>query len=326
MIGWTLTRAGRDPTFVLGTSVPQLGGWARLGSGPHAVVEAIADGCAREDWARLAPALALLLDGEAGPADPSRVAEWQALAHSVPADGRVLALAGGAAEAAGGPGPRLERLALERGSEWWGACVREDRGRFRFRAFHRGRFILEAGLQVPGRRNVLAALATVAACQRLDVPAPEIRQALEEFAGVSRDFESRGNYRGVTLVDDEADGPEALGAALQLGRRVYGVRRIWAVLFAPQGMEAPELRNRYSGALAPADEVVLAGSAANDVLASACVATGLRVRQVASLDDAILVLDRHLEPGDVLVTLGAGDVGTIIDAFIRRLPRDRPGR
>ena len=53
---------------------------------------------------------------------------------------------------------------------------------------------------------------------------------------------------------------------------------------------------------------------------------GVGVRGAATLDDAILELDRHLEPGDVLVTLGAGDVGTISDAFIRRLPRDRPGR
>ena len=49
-------------------------------------------------------------------------------------------------------------------------------------------------------------------------------------------------------------------------------------------------------------------------------------RRAGCLDDAISELDRHLEPGDVLVTLGTGDVGTISDAFIRRLPRDRQGR
>ena len=54
-------------------------------------------------------------------------------------------------------------------------------------------------------------------------------------------------------------------------------------------------------------------------------AAGIRALSVASLDAAVLELDRHLEPGDVLVTLGAGDVGTISDAFIRRLSRDRPG-
>ena len=54
-------------------------------------------------------------------------------------------------------------------------------------------------------------------------------------------------------------------------------------------------------------------------------AAGIPARSAASLDEALSELDRHLEPGDVLLTLGAGDVGTIADAFIRRLPRDRPG-
>jgi UDP-N-acetylmuramate--alanine ligase len=61
-------------------------------------------------------------------------------------------------------------------------------------------------------------------------------------------------------------------------------------------------------------------------LVAALAASGTPARWTASLDDAILELDRHLEPGDVLVTLGAGDVGTISDAFIRRLSRDRHGR
>jgi UDP-N-acetylmuramate--alanine ligase len=142
---------------------------------------------------------------------------------------------------------------------------------------------------------------------------------------------------------------------------VFGDRRIWAVLLAPGTALASEARSRYIAALSPADEVVIAGRGAppglagcqrpdpaddttNPIpstdaagseppgdtearaLARALTMAGKRSRSVASLDDAILELDRHLEPGDVLVTLGAGDVGTISDAFFRRLPRDRPGR
>jgi UDP-N-acetylmuramate--alanine ligase len=68
------------------------------------------------------------------------------------------------------------------------------------------------------------------------------------------------------------------------------------------------------------------GATEAEALVGALLLAGVRARSVASLDDAIMELDRHLEPGDVLVTLGAGDVGTISDAFFRRLPRDRPGR
>ena len=55
-----------------------------------------------------------------------------------------------------------------------------------------------------------------------------IKEALEEFGGISRGFESRGSYRGVTLVDDEAPGPLAVGEALAVAREVFGRRRLWA--------------------------------------------------------------------------------------------------
>jgi UDP-N-acetylmuramate--alanine ligase len=182
-------------------------------------------------------------------------------------------------------------------------------------------------LQVPGRRNVLSALAAVAACTRLEVPAVEIQQALEEFTGVSRDFESRGSYRGVTLVDDARHHPAGCGEAIALARQVFGDRRIWAVLEAPVGLEEWREPSRYVTALGLADEVLLAGRGgrAPHVLEGVLAAAGVRARSAPDRDAALCELDRHLEPGDVLVTLGAGDEGTISDAFIRRLSRDRPG-
>jgi UDP-N-acetylmuramate--alanine ligase len=350
MIGWTLTHSGVDPTVVLGAAAPQLGGRGRLGAGPHVVVEAGADGghagvTAAVQWSWLAPRLAVLLDpdGTEDHGKSTRVETLQALVASVPGTGLVLARAGSeTVESALGPpglGPEapVEWLSLERGAAWWGADFREDRGRFRFRIFHRGRFVTELQLQVPGMRPVWGALAAVAAGVWLNLPAGQIQQALQEFTGIAGDFESRGSYRGVTLVNDRGASPAAVVEALRLGRRVFGDRRIWAVLPAPEEPVASRTRERYAAALALADEVVLAGrgrGTATDsedaldrgTLAGALAAAGMRARSVASLDLAILELDRHLEPGDVLVTLGAGDVGTISDAFIRRLPRVRPGR
>ena len=71
------------------------------------------------------------------------------------------------------------------------------------------------------------------------------------------------------------------------------------------------------------DEEGVAGGPGAGSLAEALIGAGARVDRVAGLDGAIRELDRNLEPGDVLVTLGAGDVGTIADAFLRRLSRDR---
>jgi UDP-N-acetylmuramate--alanine ligase len=332
MIGWTLTRAGLDPTVILGTAAPQLGGWARYGAGPHVVVEAIE---APEGIGPTGPRLAVVLDAGPDPCEAvaAREAALRRFAVAIPPDGSVLAERTELIAAAmRGAGAGVEWLSLERGGGWWGADLREEGGRYRFRAFNRGRFAVELRLRVPGLRNVMPALAAVAACGRLDVPAPEIKQGLEEFAGVSRDFESRGSYRGVTLVDDQGRGASAVAEALAIGREVFGTRRLWAALLAPAA-PASDDDGRLSAALAAADHVLIAeaGPPGGDgggarALARSLAARGLRARWAARLDDAISELDRQLEPGDVLVTLGAGDVGTISDAFIRRLSRDRQGR
>jgi UDP-N-acetylmuramate--alanine ligase len=200
--------------------------------------------------------------------------------------------------------------------------LREDRGRYRFRVFHQGRFAAEIRLQVPGRANVLGALAALAACDRAEVPTRQIKQALEEFAGVSGGFESRGSYRGVTLVDDDASEPGDVADALALARTVHGRRRLWAVV----GASGPP-RAAMADALAWADRVLVLGGAVDaDAWSSMLGGAGIAARGAADLDEALSDLDRHLEPGDVLLTLGSGDVGTIADAFLRRLPRDRQGR
>jgi UDP-N-acetylmuramate--alanine ligase len=332
MIGWTLARSGRDPTVLLGRSAKQLGGWARLGAGRHLVLDATAGfAFASAACAQLAPSLAVLLE-DADQTDPgagaaAEAAIWKSLVESLPEEGLVLAHAGStvARQTAANRGRAVQWLALERGSDWWGADLREDRGRYRFRAFWHGRFVTELRLRVPGRRNVLCALAAVASCSRLEVPPAEIQQSLEEFTGVSGEFESRGSYRGVTLIADAGIDPAAVGDALRLARSVFGKRRLWAVLDAPAVDGDGGVKEHHAAALAPADEVLLVGKGDSTAPVEPLAATGIRGRRVAGLDAAIMELDRNLEPGDVLVTLGAGDVGTISDVFIRRLWRDRPG-
>lgn len=336
MIGWTLTQAGLDPTIVLGSEVPQLGGWGRMGSGPHFVVEAIEG---PGEIGPTSPQLALLLDVGAGlpGRDEGQARAIRQFAESVPADGYVLAFEDNPiiAEAAQGLESVVEWISLERGNGWWGADLREERGRYRFRAFHNGRFALEVRLRVPGRRQVLGALAALAACDRLAVPLREIKQGLEEFTGLSRDFESRGSYRGVTLVDDAGSDPASVTETLTLARQVFGPRRIWTVICTGEGAEPGGADANYSAAFAAADRVLVTegsgretgseGTLANS-LVDTLVGSGVNAREAAGLDDVIRELDGNLEPGDVLVTLGAGDVGTIADAFIRRLSRDHQGR
>ena len=318
MVGWTLTHAGLDPTVILGTPSPQLGGCGRLGLGPHVVVEA--------EGVDHPGAEIVLIHDESDPSmRSSLIGRW---AEAAPPGGYVLGFADEREAIGSSPDSlaEVERFSLAPGHDWWGADVREDRGLYRFRAFHRGRFAVEVRLQVPGRHHVLGALAAVAICGRIDLTSRAIKEALEEFGGVSRGFESRGSYRGVTLVDDEAPGPLAVGEALALAREVFGRRRLCAAYRpAPGGDGSWPLPSEFAAAdrvWIVDEEGPTAGSSAG-ALVGTLVGAGILAERASGLEEAIRGLDRYLEPGDVLVTLGSGEVGTIADAFLRRLSRDR---
>ena len=322
MVGWALTHAGLDPTIVLGTSSPQIGGSGRLGLGPHVVVEADSGPV---DLGLSGPEIVLLHD-EANPKDRAKVLRgW---AEVAPSGGYILGFAD-EREAPGSPPEtraEVERFSLAPGHDWWGADLRSVGGYYRFRAFHRGRFAMEVRLQVPGRHHVLGALAAVAICGRVDLTTRAIKEALEEFGGISRGFESRGSFRGVTLVDDEGLEPLAVGEALGLAREVFGRRRLCAAYRPDPDCDSfgpdPSEFSAADRVWVIDEEGPTAGSIARS-LVEALVASGLWVGRASGLEGAIRELDRHLEPGDVLVTLGAGGVGTIADAFLRRLSRDR---
>jgi UDP-N-acetylmuramate--alanine ligase len=322
MMASVLARAGMDPTVVLATRSSQLGGWGRLGRGPTAVVETASE---PEEIEQLAPWLTLLMIRATGPAASPACRRLIETSADVSRGGVLVA---GELELGElrvrGTGP-VEKVGLRREDDWWGTDLREEQGRFRFRAFYQGTFVAEVRLRVPGLGPVLCAMAALAAGMRLDVPISAIRDALEEFAGVSRGFESRGSFRGVTLVDDEAQDPASVDETLSVGRMIYGRRRLWAVLGPGRG--STDLAEAFVAPLSRADRVLVVGREGLCGTWTSAVRSldeqGVSAVSVADRDEAVDRLDRQLEPGDVLITLGSGQVGTIADAFLGRLPRDR---
>ena len=185
-----------------------------------------------------------------------------------------------------------------------------------------------------GRHALLYALAAMAAWTRPDVPARVSRRGPEEFACRARDLESRGSDRGVTLVDVEAIDAAAVAGRRSVVGQVFGPSRLREVVQAEANAGGIAGRHSSVSALADADRISatdghpLSTSRPRGawVLVQAPVDGGVRARWAATLDEAISDLGRHLEPGDVRVTLGSGDVGTISDASLRRLPGHRHGR
>jgi UDP-N-acetylmuramate--alanine ligase len=335
MIAAVLARGGLDPTIVVGGRLHAIGSNARLGHGQFLVAEADeSDG----SFLRLAPALTVItnIDREHldhyGNLDQVRQA-FVYFANRVPFYG-VTVLCGD------DPGvrailPRVTRRALlygtgpEVGVQASDVRLKPHGSQFRVRAS--GGELGEIELQVPGAHNVLNALAAVAVGLEVEVGFGHIAEALASFRGVGRRFETRGEAAGVRVVDDYGHHPTEIATTLAAAR---GLGRT-LVVFQPHRFSRTALLREEFGTVwgdaarvwvldvYAAGEAPIPGISGQTVVDSAC-AAGARHISFASTADAIEQIAAESRPGDVVITLGAGDVWKLGDAVLERL-RQRAG-
>jgi len=342
MTGWILTAADLAPAVVIGAEVCGLGlnGWD--GGGPHFVVESCEF---QRNFLNLTPYDAVILGIEPDHFDcfphfDEAVAAFAAFAQKVPDDGRLLIHAGCEATRAAclAAGAIIETFAVESPADWQACDLRTTREGTRFRMFRFGEYLAEIRLRIPGRHNVANALAAAALAHAAGARPSAIVEGLEEFPGIRRRFELAGSWRGVTLIDDYAHHPTAVAATLTTARERFAGRKLWCVFQPHQVSRTQALLDEFASSLVDCDQLLVApvfaarervGEEPVELareLASRVVSRGGRARAVDSLDRALSTLDDELQPGDVLLTLGAGDIGKVHYAFNRRLQRNHQAR
>jgi UDP-N-acetylmuramate--alanine ligase len=184
-------------------------------------------------------------------------------------------------------------------------------------------------LKVPGRHNMLNALAAVAVAVELDVPFDRIAGALREFRGAERRFELRGEERGVMVVDDYGHHPTEIAAVIAAARA--GLDRRVVVAFQPHRYSrTQQLLPEFAAALRAADQILLtdiypAGEpplpgVTIEALADAVEAAAPgRVRLVKPLDSLPAAIAALARAGDIVITLGAGSIGTMAAPILTAL-------
>jgi UDP-N-acetylmuramate--alanine ligase len=189
-------------------------------------------------------------------------------------------------------------------------------------------------LSVPGRHNLLNALAAIAVGGELGLSFDRIAGGLKDFRGAERRFEVRGEPRGILLVDDYGHHPTEIAAVLAAAKTLN--RRI-VVAFQPHRYSrTASLMDAFGPALEGADHVVLTDiyAAGEDPIAgvtldalAASIRTTLTVPLdvVPSLDDVVAAIVRAAKPGDVVITLGAGSIGTLPDRLLGALDTGSAG-
>ncbi|HEU5320960.1 MAG TPA: UDP-N-acetylmuramate--L-alanine ligase, partial [Methylomirabilota bacterium] len=218
LVGAVLAEGRHDPTIVVGGRVTSLGGNARLGQGEFLVAEADeSDG----SFLKLAPTIAVVTT-----IDAEHLDHWGSL--DAIRDGFVafvnkVPFYGAAVLCLDEPNiqtliPRIEKriitYGLESAADLVGRHLRLAGMTSRFEVVHRGSTLGECALQIPGRHNVLNALAAIAVGLDLEIPFATIAKGLAAFAGVQRRFQVRGSAAGVTVVDDYGHHPAEIRATL----------------------------------------------------------------------------------------------------------------
>jgi len=334
MVSTCLHRSGLDPTVVIGGRLDTFGSSARLGQGDYLVAEADeSDG----SFLLLDPTVAVVTN-----IDPEHMEHWKTFdalvdgfttfANRVPFYGfSVVCLDHPVVQSML---PRLRRKTLTYGRSPQ-ADFRADRVRahgrsIEFRVWRRDEELGELRLGLPGQHNVLNALAATAVSLELDIPFDKVQAALEGFSGVDRRFSERAVVDDVIIVDDYGHHPVEIAATLQAAAEGWEERRIVAVFQPHRYTRVHDLLPDFCRSFHRAHHVVVcpvyaAGEAPipgvnTDTIVEGLTAGGHRSAVgVADLDAATAHLAEFVRPGDLVITLGAGDVNRVCGALAERL-------
>jgi UDP-N-acetylmuramate--alanine ligase len=217
---------------------------------------------------------------------------------------------------------------------WRIADVVEEPTRVSFRLHRPDGEALEVTLPKPGLHLARNAAGVLALLAELDYDLEKAAQGLASFAGVHRRFEARGTIGGVTIVDDYAIHPTEIAATLRAAS-AGGYRRIWAVFQPHRYSRTLELHREFGAAFAGADEVVVTDVYAaweapvpgvtGELVADAVeTRTGAHVTYVSHRGDLAAFLADRVAPGDLVLTLGAGDISLLPDELARLLAGGDP--
>jgi UDP-N-acetylmuramate--alanine ligase len=342
MVGAVLAEARFDPTIVVGGRVASLGSNARLGQGEYLVAEADeSDG----SFLKLAPTIAIVTTIDAEHLD--HYGSLDAIGDAFVAFVNKVPFYGVAVLCLDQPNiqrliPRIEKrivtYGLESGADLEGRRVHLAGLTSRFEVLQRGKLLGEISLHVPGRHNVLNALATVGVGLDLEIPFATIQKALAAFSGVQRRFQVLGQARGVTVVDDYGHHPAEIRATLAAAKAGFDCRVV--TVFQPHRYTRTlHLRQEFLTAFNQADALIVmdiyaAGEPAIPGITAEDLVDGIRShghRDVIYLGSDRTRIVEHLSDivrtGDLVITLGAGDVSQLGPELLKRLSTDsRTGR
>jgi UDP-N-acetylmuramate--alanine ligase len=325
MIAHALLACGGDPSFVVGGTVPQLGGGSRSGASDFFVAEA----CEYDrSFHHLHPQVAIITNVEEDHLDCYKdlseiIESFRHFAQLVPDDG--LIIAGGkdprVIKTLAGLTTRVELCAIgDGGFSWTAKTTGIENGCYRGEIQYKGQTVAMIRLSVAGEHNLINATMAVAACHACGIEPQKAADAIGTFLGVDRRMAEVGKVNGATVVDDYGHHPTEIRATLKALREKYQPRRLLCVFQPHQHSRTRFLLEDFATSFAQADETIVPDIyfvrdsesekqrvSAQD-LVSRITQNGQRARHLPQFSSIVEYLKEEIGQGDLVVTMGAGNV------------------
>ena len=190
-----------------------------------------------------------------------------------------------------------------------------------------GKVMGELSLSIPGQHNIENALAALVAGLKFGAPVVELLKGLESFSGAKRRFENKGSVNGVTVIDDYGHHPTEVRVTLETAKRFIGTGKV-IVIFQPHRYSRTAMFvSEFAQVLGIADQVFLleiyaASETAIPGVSSIQIANAMaspKVKFEPSMIDVVNLAVEVAQPGDLIITLGAGDVNLLVPLILQTL-------
>lgn len=329
MIAEILLRADTDPTLSIGGILHSIGGNIRIGKSGYFVTEACEY---TNSFLSFFPKIGLILNVEEDHLDFFRDiheirASFHKFASLLPRDGLLII---------NGEIPSLESVTQELSCPiitfgkdsaftYSYSNLSYDETACPTFTLHSGSHTDTVTLSVPGKHNIYNAMAAIALSDALQLPRATALAALKDFHGTDRRFEYKGQIGGVTIIDDYAHHPTEITATLQAAEK-YPHKTLWCVFQPHTYSRTKAFLPEFAKALSLADRVVLADIYAaretdtlgisSRTLQEEIIKEGKECLYFPSFDEIENFLLEHCTPGDLLITMGAGDVVKIGESLL----------
>jgi len=336
--GWLvycLRQAGLDLNFIIGAEITQLGSSSGTGGSKYFVAEA----CEYDrSFLNLNPKIACILNIEQDHLDYYKdeneiVEAFGEFAGGIRDDG-VLITNGEdrnvAKVIAGLPaGLRCETFGFEKNCNFYARNIQLINGLYVFDIYHNGKLLGATKISLPGRHNILNGLAVVAIAVNAGVEPQQMLKLLPNFTGIDRRLMLKGRYGEITVLDDYAHHPTEIRASLAAIRQRYQPRRLWCVFQPHQYSRTRFLLDDFAESFKLADVTIVPeiyfvrDSQAvkkeinSRILVEKMRANGAKAVFIDGFGRICDYLKANVTSGDVVVTMGAGDIWKVADEYIQ---------